>query len=1752
MKDTKAYIRELKRMLPGIKERLIAVVILLAMSVTMMMSTTFAWVVLSTKPEVKGMALSISGNGNLEIALRNTNNEPGFSQIGDSVAAGTAIKDANITWGNLINLSEGYGLDTLVLRPARLNKGGLPHGRPLEGVIYGQDGRVEGMQSDYAFTVWKEGLAGGSFVSPTDASQGYGVRAISSMTYTYVGESALLLKKYREDAVTANGNARSAHAATTAKNGPYMDTIVKLMGDYMTWNINSEDYPNPQDKDCSSYIVPLVWLIQDMIAGLEHHGNALVKLVNAWQLNAGQTTMMTYEEMLQGKFPTGFNASGYTEYATFKADYDLFKTTITKLNSCLTYLINTYGEIAERQENMQPWKIDGAYWAQIDNEVVNVVVEVSTCEVMDKNGGNRLKVGSIGMDEALKYISGTNTAVIMKGLLVDYEHLTGEEMLVPKVSVTVSGLPLIGSASVTANVITKRGETDDPDHFTKNQNAMYNYLQENMSVKDAIAGDTFGLVLDLWARTNAPGSILGLNGTIITRTETRKVKEVIEGVTYQMYSWDMPVEEGEDPVTLKLYKKGDTWYNFEDHKPVDVGTQTPMAMMEEVDVVIEYTGDNRVWEEDELLINPGATSTTQGSGSCYIYYADSPEAGLKSLELLKNLKIAFISGDNKYLATASMDTEHALQQNGKYTVPLVITDSSCTYLDENGELVKGIMHMPQNQAVMISAIVYLDGEELKNEHVLAASDIQGSLSLQFKSSALMEPIDDRELMEEEIKVSATLGTGQKELNYEYCYPFNQQVAVNLTVEGFTPENAEAFFQRQISETQGSRMESFPIDLNTGKGKATFTSPGTYILRYVRLDGVEYELEEPLRVNVSGFAVDSVQVGQSYFMTADQNATTSVSVSFGALNADELPHTVQARFMTESGSAINVKLRPNTNGVWVGDVTFSESGIYRLEYLVLDGQYTQLVEDQVRVVEARLGMSTEIVIRRYLSGSSGATTTDLRFTYEGQRTNFKAYVKIKDDAGNYLTNLDTGVAGALKLYYKTTGSVGTVSADLKWDAAYGGYATESEGFFIDAPGTYRFAQVTVNGNSLTNAYPAPIISAMYPDPPTWAPEQFYATNQQDVFAPNSDATATVHITNAGTEKVWLVFADASGKLYEMQVNDPSTDIDEVLDSDGNRIAHSYTTKLPLGADGTQAGTWKLVAVKMADVNDGKGGVATVDNPYVLNLSQEEQLQFNVGVDDFTLVFNEEGNVAQQVIELNNGTFMSEQEISELYAWLIQTGSDGDNHYAVTGSNVKLTFSYVRSEGNTDYMYAWGGYTPNGNVTVEDVEILLQVNDASSYKLWQSGAFTVAGKYVLKQAVLTIPGKNGAADKVYTHVVGATEGNNLGIVADTNREESILPEVHVKTSAPTVKVSAVSDDGTGITVLTLADPMKLTEQNASKVGSMTAYNSKTDYMAVVYIKHTYADYWIAQYWNSTLPSVTLALFDISGDNFTGASMVFPHKDRNYSGSDAKFNFAPGSFSSTSFVGYHNSVSNSSDNFYPAGNATVAQIQVTAKDGSVYNVDLSHNVTISQPQYPYMASFSDTSVSGDKIPANILPNSIVAVPNAGGNWVITLPNANNMTLTWTESRKDSKTENEKTVSGPTKYTYYEQWSSWVGTRYQEYSYTETVKQVDEVLTTTDVTYRITGWKIGDTRYNLGDTVIVNQNITIIAEVTREEKAPVVTSNILTTTTREYYRGSNSTSKPSGASGTVSSSLRETIDDIYDNGKNKTVVSESRTPKS
>ena len=151
MTETQKRIKELKRALPGIKEKVVAVAVLLALSVTMMASVSFAWYTMSFAPELSGVNTTVSSNGSLEIALSGSDGrEPGTSLVGDSFAAeNQTTHNANITWGNLINLSGNYGIENLILRPATF-KAQAP--AFLSSMKYGDDGRIEGTTTDFAFT----------------------------------------------------------------------------------------------------------------------------------------------------------------------------------------------------------------------------------------------------------------------------------------------------------------------------------------------------------------------------------------------------------------------------------------------------------------------------------------------------------------------------------------------------------------------------------------------------------------------------------------------------------------------------------------------------------------------------------------------------------------------------------------------------------------------------------------------------------------------------------------------------------------------------------------------------------------------------------------------------------------------------------------------------------------------------------------------------------------------------------------------------------------------------------------------------------------------------------------------------------------------------------------------------------------------------------------------------------------------------------------------------------------------------------------------------------------------------------------------------------------------------------------------------------------------------------------------------------------------------------------------------------------
>lgn len=208
--------KELRGYKAGLKSKLMGAVAMLLVSAIMVSSATYAWFVLSTHPEVKGMSTTVGSNGALEIAL--LNNETGkvgglaniTANVGDSKEA---VTKSNETWGNIVDLSDAsYGLGKITLYPAALNATGTTdavtfasHSALLKYAKYGTDGRITELAADTAAGKSNTGNTG--FFAESTENPDYGVRAIG--TTTAASAEALALKTAKSNysaAVAAAGN----------------------------------------------------------------------------------------------------------------------------------------------------------------------------------------------------------------------------------------------------------------------------------------------------------------------------------------------------------------------------------------------------------------------------------------------------------------------------------------------------------------------------------------------------------------------------------------------------------------------------------------------------------------------------------------------------------------------------------------------------------------------------------------------------------------------------------------------------------------------------------------------------------------------------------------------------------------------------------------------------------------------------------------------------------------------------------------------------------------------------------------------------------------------------------------------------------------------------------------------------------------------------------------------------------------------------------------------------------------------------------------------------------------------------------------------------------------------------------------------------------------------------------------------------------------------------------------------------------
>lgn len=1281
-------------MLPKMRDRVIAMVVMLVMSATMMVSVSYAWITLSLSPEVSGLATTIAGNGSLEIALVGKDgSQPGESQIGDSAGTFLGYKlvtggygysdneldyeldangqkipvyqkttDSNLTWGNLINLSDpAYGLDKLELRPAELNDGGNLLKRPLYSVTYGTDGRVEDYfdENYFGYTAYDE--KGNAFILVPDGT-GYGVRAISSIVYDNVASTSMF-SKFTSSAKQMKSRAERTYSAVFAENSPYVGTLSSLVESYADLEISGKD---SSTLDCTSYLKDLKGMAEEIRKAYDLLGQTYCGIAEMQRFIKGTTDIEV----------TGDQTVEYTDYfydvdelcaiyssitaaqlkklsnaSTSEAERNQIITAVkAKLKTALLevmvedYVDNNITRVyadakgtldqetldaiaavratisaeneaaltAKSEELMAAFVEDGlqftsdiiayasdraklkqhadyikslttAMWSDIDN-TVNYLVSPSTCMIGEYRISQLKALVKQDFSAAMDMLNG-QTAWIKDGFLkrMDGQLSKDAHLFIPKITIEVT---YIISLDVSCAVSTDAKTQTSHDDFN-------NYRDfSDFEATGGKAQDTYAMALDLWVRTNSSKCFLTLEGEFLRDNAGN---------------------------------------------------------------ILGYVGANRVWDEltPDMYASTNSLYTTQGSGSCYVFSCKAEDYD-RTIELLKNFTVAFVNADGDLVARAKLDTENVWANAGRYTVPLVLEErysqsvdvvigyteeikyydaegtevyrrSDGTYysVDEDGneqpavgeitekrvdvpvtKTVRYITELAQNEAKWLTTVIYLDGDELTNDQVMAATGIEGKLNIQFGDTAEMFPVKDDTLYEQTITVSAY--ANKQNMDYEdsdLSAIVNVEVASNVA-----PNIVEAYFYRQISSQQGVRQDKITFtkegadsEKSTWRGNYTFDTPGTYRLAYISVDGKEYQLEEPVIITVNGYKLDSVNWSnnpgdtQVNMFSGSSSAAVPVTLSF-ATDAQTLTG-VRGLFISETGEHVSVTFN-NVDGVhWVGDARFSKSGTYRLETVYYSGVSPQGVafkneeypvpENEKITMVATLGVTADITLSSDAFANPSLPTFALKNEWAGG-ADIDVIVVLRDDKGTRLENLGEGKHESyLVLTYASGTGAKTLDTNLTWgDGYYYGVFQQ-----VKMAGIYSFNRVTIGDSLVTNATAAPKLTVISPVPPAYVGNDLHTIkNLSNQLVPGGTAYMAADIASSASAVVRMKVRDtftgkqATIKGISYAPADGNNEYSDYL-LDPNNPESPIVTRWIFELPGD--GNWKMMSLEISQFYDTDG-------------------------------------------------------------------------------------------------------------------------------------------------------------------------------------------------------------------------------------------------------------------------------------------------------------------------------------------------------------------------------------------------------------------------------------------------------------------------------------------------------------------------------------------------------------------------------------
>lgn len=697
-----------------LKQKLMTATAMLLVATTMMVGTSYAWFVLSTAPEVSNIKTQVGANGALEMALLNKESWDNLDllDMGDIDESATeSILDSNLTWGNLVNLDDAsYGLDKIVLNPARLylEKDGDQYkvnSTMLKTPIYGEDGRVEGLESTAVAYVYNNGKFD---------KEGYGVRAIG--TAASMSEFQIAMNAARSAIVTQGAAARTAASNVLNQQGGKLASIV------VAYAVNNQ---------VDGYTVQDVEAIKTLAEGLQASASSIE--------TALRYAFAGYITTDRAAASYGITAANFAEHLAVVMDTNK---TLAELNNAypsisdVIPLIGTYIDKLDADQITVAQAIAGCEeliaanasvtWAQISG-IISPLVDTTQMTVCGKTV-DELKAslknpdGSVNMDAAVELVMGGIIIEVPSGsgILSDIADFAGNYAA----KVTVDQISAGGQTvtNVTATMSTKT--TVNPVYLTACNNSLKNATVSAAEGSNSIT-DFYGYAIDLAFRTNAEESNLLLQ----TESENR---------VYEGDNTNAALQGGGS------YMSFTTGASLSATKMVKLMSGIRVVLMDKNQNVLaiaalDCTLGQDVYTElsDSEKVATGMFAYLDGSASTYQKsdliskdtYDRLPEESAVRFDTNTGTVMAKL-----YLYEFSM-TQNA---NGDYT-------GGMTLGEKRDDAV--ITALEQDVVHQVTALVYIDGSVVNNSMVAANStqSMSGKLNLQFSSSAELVPAENTDL-----------------------------------------------------------------------------------------------------------------------------------------------------------------------------------------------------------------------------------------------------------------------------------------------------------------------------------------------------------------------------------------------------------------------------------------------------------------------------------------------------------------------------------------------------------------------------------------------------------------------------------------------------------------------------------------------------------------------------------------------------------------------------------------------------------------------------------------------------------------------------------------------------------------------------------------------------------------------------------------------------------------------------------------------